>query len=30
VSYEIHGNFVVTMPEITGVRGPDVVMTGAF
>jgi hypothetical protein len=30
VSYEMHGSFVATMPEVTGVRGPDVVMSGVF
>lgn len=29
-SYEMHGKFVCSMPEGTGVRGPDVVITGVF
>lgn len=30
MSYEMHGTFVATMPEVTGVRGPDVVLSGTF
>jgi hypothetical protein len=29
-AFELHGTFVATMPEVTGVQGPDLIVNGSF